>query len=101
MDNSRRNGIYLCFVREIFYLVIVHILIVQFSFGRSGAGVGSLDGYLYAICGEYFNEEGDDVVRRSVERFGPLTKTWSPVTDLSIGRENAGYCYCVNIYFNL
>ena len=49
-----------------------------------------LNGYLYVIGGY-----DDTMVHRSVERFDPATRTWSPVADLSICRKYAGiFLFC-------
>ena len=52
---------------------------------RSGAGVGVLNGFLYAIGGH-----DGPMVRRSVERYDPLTKAWTSVADMTLCRRNAG-----------
>lgn len=52
---------------------------------RSGAGVGVLNGYLYAIGGH-----DGPMVRRSVEKFDPATKSWTCAADMSLCRRNAG-----------
>ena len=52
---------------------------------RSGAGVGVLNGYLYAIGGH-----DGPLVRRSVEKYEPLSKSWTPVADMALCRRNAG-----------
>lgn len=55
------------------------------AYRRSGAGVGVLNGYLYAIGGH-----DGPMVRRSVEKYDPDTKSWSMVADMSLCRRNAG-----------
>lgn len=52
---------------------------------RSGAGVGVLDGILYAVGGH-----DGPLVRKSVEAFNPDTNQWSPVSDMALCRRNAG-----------
>lgn len=52
---------------------------------RSGAGVGVLNGFLYAIGGH-----DGPMVRRSVEKFDSVTKSWTSVADMSLCRRNAG-----------
>ena len=56
-----------------------------------------LNGYLYVIGGH-----DGPMVRRSVERFDPATKTWSPAADMSLCRRNAGTCffYAVKVSFD-
>lgn len=52
---------------------------------RSGAGVGVLDGILYAVGGH-----DGPLVRKSVEAFNPDTNQWTPVSDMALCRRNAG-----------
>lgn len=52
---------------------------------RSGAGVGVLDGILYAVGGH-----DGPLVRKSVEAYNPETNQWSLVSDMSFCRRNAG-----------
>jgi len=52
---------------------------------RSGAGVGVLDGILYAVGGH-----DGPLVRKSVEAFNPETNQWTPVNDMMLCRRNAG-----------
>lgn len=52
---------------------------------RSGAGVGVLDGILYAVGGH-----DGPLVRKSVEAFNPETNQWTPVSDMALCRRNAG-----------
>lgn len=52
---------------------------------RSGAGVGVLDGILYAVGGH-----DGPLVRKSVEAFNPETNQWTPVSDMVLCRRNAG-----------
>ena len=52
---------------------------------RSVAGVAILDGQLYAMGGH-----DGPLVRKSVERFNPLTQKWTPVADMCLCRRNAG-----------
>lgn len=52
---------------------------------RSGAGVGVLDGVLYAVGGH-----DGPLVRKSVEAFNPETNQWTPVSDMALCRRNAG-----------
>lgn len=52
---------------------------------RSGAGVGVLDGILYAVGGH-----DGPVVRKSVEAYDPETQTWTSVADMAMCRRNAG-----------
>lgn len=63
---------------------------------RSGAGVGVLDGVLYAVGGH-----DGPLVRKSVEAFNPDTNQWTPVSDMSLCRRNAGkYLYFSLSYEN-
>lgn len=52
---------------------------------RSGAGVGVLDGILYAVGGH----DGPSV-RKSVEAYNAETNTWSFVSEMALCRRNAG-----------
>lgn len=52
---------------------------------RSGAGVGVLDGILYAVGGH-----DGPLVRKSVEAFNPETNQWTSVSDMMLCRRNAG-----------
>lgn len=52
---------------------------------RSGAGVGVLDGILYAVGGH-----DGPLVRKSVESYNPETQTWTSVSDMAMCRRNAG-----------
>lgn len=57
----------------------------EMSARRSGAGVGVLDGILYAVGGH-----DGPLVRKSVEAFNPDTNQWTPVSDMALCRRNAG-----------
>lgn len=61
----------------------------ELSARRSGAGVGVLDGILYAVGGH-----DGPVVRKSVEAFHPDRQVWTPVADMAFCRRNAGLCDC-------
>lgn len=52
---------------------------------RSGAGVGVLDGILYAVGGH-----DGPLVRKSVEAYDPATRIWTSVSDMFLCRRNAG-----------
>lgn len=52
---------------------------------RSGAGVGVLDGLLYAVGGH-----DGPLVRKSVEVYHPDVNTWTQVADMHLCRRNAG-----------
>lgn len=52
---------------------------------RSGAGVGVLDGVLYAVGGH----DGPEV-RNSVEAYRPSAGVWTSVADMHMCRRNAG-----------
>lgn len=52
---------------------------------RSGAGVGVLDGVLYAVGGH----DGPEV-RNSVEAYRPSAGVWTSVSDMQMCRRNAG-----------
>lgn len=52
---------------------------------RSGAGVGVLDGILYAVGGH-----DGPLIRKSVEAFNPETNQWTPISDMAHCRRNAG-----------
>ena len=78
---------------EKWYIVTFYILLTHYdglnnyaqACRRSGAGVGVLNGFLYAIGGH-----DGPMVRRSVERFDSVTKSWTSVADMSLCRRNAG-----------
>ena len=54
-----------------------------------------LNGFPYVIGGY-----DGRVVHRSVERFDSATRTWSPVADMSIGRQSAGiFLFCPKYFF--
>lgn len=58
---------------------------------RSGAGVGVLDGVMYAVGGH----DGPEV-RNSVEAYRPSTGVWTTVADMHMCRRNAGnYKFCL------
>lgn len=69
---------------------------------RSNAGVGVLDGVLYAVGGH----DGFATLK-SVEAFTPNTGVWITIADMHLHRQNAGK-YSINnsklfyeiIYFN-
>lgn len=52
---------------------------------RSGAGVGVMDGILYAVGGH-----DGPAVRNTVEAFDPVTGVWKQIADMSHSRRNAG-----------
>lgn len=52
---------------------------------RSGAGVGVLEGILYAVGGH-----DGPLVRKSVEAYDPENNRWTPVADMALCRRNAG-----------
>ena len=52
---------------------------------RSGAGVGIMDGILYAVGGH----DGPDV-RNTVEAYDPSTGTWRLIANMTFCRRNAG-----------
>ena len=55
-----------------------------------------LNGFIYAIGGY-----DGPTIHRSVERFDPTTKMWSPAADMSTYRRNAGYyLFPLNIFFD-
>jgi len=57
----------------------------EMSSRRSGAGVGVLDGILYAVGGH-----DGPLVRKSVEAYNPELKTWTQLADMALCRRNAG-----------
>lgn len=59
--------------------------VAEMSARRSGAGVGVLDGLLYAVGGH-----DGPLVRKSVECYNPETNSWTPVADMMMCRRNAG-----------
>lgn len=60
---------------------------------RSGAGVGVLDGILYAVGGH-----DGPLVRKSVEAFNPETNQWTPVSDMALCRRNAGKLLLLDMF---
>jgi len=65
----------------------------EMSARRSGAGVGVLDGILYAVGGH-----DGPLVRKSVEAFNPETNQWTPVNDMMLCRRNAGRLTILSIF---
>lgn len=63
------------------------------SVRRSGAGVGVLDGILYAVGGH-----DGPLVRKSVEAYNPEAETWTQVADMAFCRRNAGMCVKLNFF---
>ena len=61
------------------------ILICEMSTRRSGAGVGVLEGKLYAVGGH-----DGPLVRKSVEVYNPEANQWTNVADMHLCRRNAG-----------
>ena len=59
----------------------------EMSVRRCGAGVGVLDGVLYAVGGLYKLE-----VRRSVEAYRPSTGVWTTIADMHLCRLYPGNC---------
>lgn len=59
--------------------------VTEMSARRSGAGVGVLDGVLYAVGGH-----DGPLVRKSVESYNPDLRKWTPVADMALCRRNAG-----------
>lgn len=61
--------------------------------GRYGAGVGSLNGYLYVVGGA-----NGETVYKSVEVYSPITGLWTRVADMHKCRKHAGNfsCYLKN-----
>ncbi len=58
---------------------------------RSGAGVGVMDGLLYAVGGH-----DGPVVRNTVEVYDPTAGTWKQIANMSFCRRNAGKLYQFN-----
>lgn len=52
---------------------------------RSGAGIGVLDGVMYAVGGDDGLE-----VHKSVEAYRPSTGVWTLIADMHMGRRNSG-----------
>lgn len=57
----------------------------EMSCRRSGAGVGVIDGLLYAVGGH-----DGPLVRNTVELYNPETNTWTQVAHMHLCRRNAG-----------
>ena len=60
--------------------------VCEMSCRRSGAGVGVLDGLLYAVGGH-----DGPLVRKSVEVYHPDLNSWTQVADMHLCRRNAGW----------
>lgn len=64
---------------------------------RRGAGVGVLDGVIYAVGG--FSGTG---YLKSVEAFSPSVGVWTPVADMHMCRSDAGnyifYLRTINVF---
>ena len=52
------------------------------------AGVGVVDGLLYAVGGH-----DGPMVRKSVEVYNPELNQWTQVADMTLCRRNAGWYY--------
>ena len=59
--------------------------VAEMSARRSGAAVGILNGFLYAVGGH-----DGPIVRQSVERYNPASDSWTTVADMNNCRRNAG-----------
>ena len=59
--------------------------VAEMSCRRSGAGVGVVEGLLYAVGGH-----DGPLVRKSVEMYNPETNVWCQVADMHLCRRNAG-----------
>ena len=59
--------------------------VAEMSCKRSGAGVGVMDGVLYAVGGH-----DGPTVRNTVETFDPAVGQWKTIADMSLCRRNAG-----------
>lgn len=55
---------------------------------RSGAGVGVMDGILYAVGGH-----DGPVVRNTVETYDPVSGKWTKIANMAFCRRNAGILY--------
>lgn len=66
------------------------------SVRRSGAGVGILDGVMYAVGGH----DGPEV-RNSVEAYRPSAGVWTSIADMHMCRRNAGNYYFIFMFRKL
>lgn len=62
--------------------------VASMTLARSGHGVVSLGGYLYAIGGA--NYDGGHTIFKSVEKYDPKTDTWTTVADMNQARFGHG-----------
>lgn len=60
-------------------------MVSEMTCKRSGAGVGIMDGILYAVGGH----DGPEV-RNTVEAYNPETDVWKPIAKMAFCRRNAG-----------
>lgn len=60
-------------------------LIAEMTCKRSGAGVGVMDGVLYAVGGH-----DGPVVRNTVEAYDPASGRWKLIANMAFCRRNAG-----------
>lgn len=65
---------------------LLFFLLSRLQDGRSGCGVASLNGLLYAVGG--INGAGDTV--RSAEAFNPSTQQWTPLPSMHEPRRSFG-----------
>ena len=70
----------------------------EMSCRRSGAGVGVIEGLLYAVGGH-----DGPLVRNTVEVYNPESNSWTQVAHMHLCRRNAGGCFiysCNHVGFN-
>lgn len=61
------------------------IPIAGMTVNRHGAGIGVLDGVMYAIGGK-----NGTVILNSVEVYRPSSGIWTPIPDMHLARDNPG-----------
>ncbi len=65
-------------------------MVQKMNHKRRGAGVGVMDGLLYAVGGS------GSVVRKTAEVYDPTSKTWKKIAKMSFRRKHAGKLYQFN-----
>ncbi|XP_060874118.1 ring canal kelch homolog isoform X2 [Metopolophium dirhodum] len=62
--------------------------VTQMFTSRRQPGIGVLDGVMYAVGGECNDDNTSLGILKSVEAYSPITKVWSPITDMHLSRYN-------------
>lgn len=70
--------------------------LAEMSVSRMGAGVGVIDGVLYAVGGQ-----DGSIVLNSVETYKPSVGFWTSVADMHVPRKSAGNLFFSEDFFIL